>query len=107
MSSQFTNLVFIGAMVAIFYFLLIRPQQRRAKQQQKMLSELTPGTSIVTVGGIFATVVEVGARVRVRVFDGSVLEIAKNAISNVVDPAGEELDVVAEAADEAVPESDE
>jgi preprotein translocase subunit YajC len=86
MSSQLSNLVFIAAMVAIFYFLLIRPQQRRAKAQRDMLAELAPGMQIVTIGGIYATVVEVGERVRVRVVDGSELEIAKAGISRVVEP---------------------
>ena len=90
MSTQLSNLVFIGAMVAIFYFLLIRPQQRRAKQQQQMLASLTPGADIVTIGGIHATVVDVGERVRIRVLDGTELEIAKAAVARVeqtVEPA--------------------
>jgi preprotein translocase subunit YajC len=92
MSSQLANLLFIAAMVGIFYFLLIRPQQRRAKAQRDMLEELAPGMQIVTIGGIFATVVEVGERVRVRVFDGSELEIAKAGISRVVEPVASESD---------------
>jgi preprotein translocase subunit YajC len=96
MSSQLSNVVFIAAMVAIFYFLLIRPQQRRAKAQKDMLSELAPGMQIVTIGGIFATVVEVGERVRVRVVDGSELEMAKAGISRVVEPAESNADSVVE-----------
>ncbi len=90
MNAQMGNLVFIAAMVAIFYFLLIRPQQRRAKAQRDMLAELAPGMPIVTIGGIYATVVEVGDRVRVRVLDGSELEISKAGISRVVESAATE-----------------
>jgi preprotein translocase subunit YajC len=46
--------------VAVFYFLLIRPQQKRMKDQQAMLSRLTVGDEIVTTGGLLGRIVEVG-----------------------------------------------
>lgn len=78
------------AMVVAAWFLLIRPQQQRAKQQAEMLTRLSAGAEIVTIGGIFGTVVEVGEeRVLISVFDGSQLEIAKQAVRTVVTPADE------------------
>jgi preprotein translocase subunit YajC len=44
-------------MFAIFYFLLIRPQQKKAKQHKEMLSNLKVGDAVVTNGGIYGTIV--------------------------------------------------
>ena len=43
-------------MVAIFYFLLIRPQQRRARQQRELVDSLSVGDEVVTIGGMFGTI---------------------------------------------------
>src|SRR3954467_10389699 len=48
--------VFIG----IFYFLLIRPQQKKAKEHQAMVTKLATGEEVVTTGGILGKIVEVG-----------------------------------------------
>jgi len=92
-----SQLVFLVAAAGIFYFLVIRPQQKRAKQQAAMLSAIEPGVEIVTIGGIFGTVVTVGdERLRIRVADGSELEIARRAVSSIVEPA----DVADDVADD-------
>jgi len=52
----FAPLIFI---FAIFYFLLIMPQQRRPKKWQQMLSELKTGDKVVTGGGIHGTIVAI------------------------------------------------
>ena len=80
-----SQLVFLVAAVAMFWFLVIRPQQKRAKQQAAMLSALEPGVEIVTIGGIFGTIVKVGEeRLRIRVADGSEIEISRRAVGSVV-----------------------
>jgi preprotein translocase subunit YajC len=82
---QYSNIIFIVVLIAAFYFLLIRPQQQQTKRQREMVESLRPGTRIVTVGGIFATVVDVeDDRLRVAVADGSELEIAKRAVGSVL-----------------------
>ncbi len=50
------QLVMIGAIFAIFYFLLIRPQQKRAKQHQDMLKALQKGDMVYTQGGLYGKV---------------------------------------------------
>lgn len=87
MQSPGSNLIFLAVLAAMFYFLIIRPQRRRAVEHDRMLGLLKPGDEIVTVGGIFATVVEKDDRVRVRVADGSELEIAPQAVSRIVNEA--------------------
>lgn len=99
---QLSNLVFFAVVVGVFWFLVMRPQQQRARQQKEMLEALAPGDEIVTVGGIFATVVQVGDRVRVRIADGAQMEVAKQAIAQVVPSSGDLADEerLADAADE-------
>jgi preprotein translocase subunit YajC len=82
-----SQLFFLVAAAAMFYVLVIRPQQKRAKQQAEMLTALAPGVEIVTIGGIYGTIVEVGDdRLRLRVADGSELEISRRAVGSVVPP---------------------
>jgi preprotein translocase subunit YajC len=81
-----SNLIFIAVIIGVFYLLIIRPQQKRSRAQRDMLSALKAGDEIVTIGGMFGTVVEVGDRIVVRVFDGSEIELAKQAIAQVLPP---------------------
>ena len=50
------TVIMFGAIFAIMYFFMIRPQQKRRKEIQKFQNELTEGTSVVTGGGIYGTV---------------------------------------------------
>lgn len=78
---QFMPLIVI---FAIFYFLLIRPQQKRLREQQTMLANIRKGDRVVTGGGIYGTVtkddadelqVEIADGVRVRVQRASVMTV--------------------------------
>ena len=100
---QLQQLLPIALIIGVFYFLIIRPQQKRAKDQRSMLAALKPGDEIVTIGGIFATVIEVGERIRVKVADGSELELAKPAIAQVVDPRAESEDDSGDAGSHELP----
>ena len=50
----------MAVFVVIFYFLLIRPQQKKQKEHQAMLSKIAAGDEVVTAGGILGRVIEVG-----------------------------------------------
>jgi preprotein translocase subunit YajC len=54
------GLLMIAGMFAIFYFLLLRPQQKKAKEHQNMVSRLAVGDEVVTSGGILGRVTDVG-----------------------------------------------
>lgn len=98
---QYSSIIFVVVLIAAFYFLLIRPQQQQAKRQRQMVESLRPGTHIMTIGGIYATVVEIEEdRIRVAVADGSELEIARRAVASVLPAEGED-EGETEAADEA------
>ena len=57
--SNATFLISLVLMVAIFYFLLIRPQQRRVKQQRSLVESLRVGDEVITIGGMFGTILEI------------------------------------------------
>ncbi len=52
--------IMMGLFVVIFYFLLIRPQQKKQKEHQAMLTKLAAGDEVVTAGGILGRIVEIG-----------------------------------------------
>ena len=86
---QFLPLVLI---FVVFYFLLIRPQQRKAKDQKAMLDALRRGDRVVTGGGIIGTVarVENPEEVTVDIADGVRVRVLRSTISSVLakpDPA--------------------
>jgi preprotein translocase subunit YajC len=58
-SGGFEGIFMLLAMFAIFYFLLIRPQQKRAKQHKEMIDALKAGDQVVTAGGIHGKIVAV------------------------------------------------
>ena len=78
-SSQFAAFVPLILMVAIFYFLLIRPQQKKQKEHRQMLSNLQKGDVVITQGGLQGKVtgltdtvatLEIAEKVRVKVQRG-------------------------------------
>lgn len=72
-------------MFAIFYFLLIRPQQKRQKQRTAMLSAVKKGDQIVTIGGIHGTVLELKEdTVIVKISDNTKVTLERQAINQVL-----------------------
>ena len=74
--------------IVIFYFLIIRPQNKKQKETQKMLDSLKKGDKIVTVGGIHGTIQSVKDKsVIVKIDDNVKVEFSRSAISGVETPA--------------------
>src|SRR5512137_800609 len=80
--SMTSMLVPLALMGLVFYFLMIRPQQKQAREHKKLLSELKKGDEVVTQGGLIGTVfqvedrtvtLDVGAGNKVRVIKGNVI----------------------------------
>ncbi|CAE6734176.1 preprotein translocase subunit YajC [Candidatus Nitrotoga fabula] len=70
---------------AVFYFLLLRPQQKRAKEQRAMLAALQKGDEIVTIGGQIGRVSKVGETyVSLEIADNLFVHIQKNAVQTVL-----------------------
>lgn len=94
-SSPLSMLFPMAAIFAIFYFLLIRPQQRQRRQQEKMLKSIEKGDQVVTAGGLHGKVTGVtddvltleiavlrGDRVRVKVTRGRIESVQKAGKGN-------------------------
>ncbi len=69
----------------VFYFLLIRPQQKRAKEHRAMVAALSAGDEVVTSGGILGRVTDVGDQfVTVEVADGVQVKLQRHTVSQVL-----------------------
>lgn len=79
----YTQFIFLGAIVIVFYLFMIRPQMKKAKEQKKYIEELKKGDKILTIGGIYGKIAEIrdDATMIIEVEDGSKMKISKNAIS--------------------------
>ncbi|GMG82255.1 preprotein translocase subunit YajC [Paralimibaculum aggregatum] len=73
-------------MFVIFYFLLIRPQQKRMKEHKKMVENLRRGDQVVTAGGMIAKVTKVmdDDEVEVQIAEGVKIRIVKSTVSAVL-----------------------
>jgi preprotein translocase subunit YajC len=79
---QFLPLIVI---FVLFYFMLIRPQMKRAKEQKNMIDALQKGDEVVTAGGQLGKVVKVGdSYVSVEIADSVVVQIQKAAITGLL-----------------------
>ncbi|MBO2943423.1 preprotein translocase subunit YajC [Paenibacillus sp. F411] len=77
-------------MFVIFYFLLIRPQQKKQKTRNAMLSALKKGDKVVTIGGLHGTIVEITDDIVVlKVNDVTKLTFDRSSISHSVSQASE------------------
>jgi len=73
------------ALIAIMYFLMIRPQMKRAKEHKSLLDKLARGDEIITSGGIAGTITDIGDNfVTVEVADGVRVRVQKAAVGNVL-----------------------
>lgn len=111
---QYSSYVFIVAIIAVFYFLIIRPQKKRQKDQADLMSNLVSGAEIMTIGGLYGTIDSIDDdRVRIVVADGTEMVFAKNAIARIVKPMSADADDAPElmadddVADEASDKADE
>ncbi len=81
----YANLIFIVILFVVFYFLLIRPQQKRAKEHKSMVDNLAKGDEIVTNGGLLGKITKVGENfMTVEIAEGTVIRVQRNAVSTVM-----------------------
>lgn len=75
-------LIFFGVMIVLFWLLIIQPQRRRRAVQQQILMDLHPGDEVMTVGGLFGTVREVGDNhVILEIAPETQVRLAKSAVT--------------------------
>ena len=78
--------IWLGLMVALFYFMLIRPQKRREKERQALLNAVKTGDRVLFAGGLLGVVANVKEKTLVvKIADGVKVEIVRGAVSQVLD----------------------
>lgn len=83
--SMISTVIMFGAIFAIFYFMIIRPQQKRAKEREKLLSNIEKGDKIITSGGVHATIVGLEEKtVLIEIAPNVKVKIERSAIGSVV-----------------------
>ncbi len=84
----FGMLVPMLLILAIFYFMMIRPQQRKQKELRKMIEGLRAGAKIVFAGGLMGTIAEATEKTfKVEIAPGTTIEIARSSVTGVITPA--------------------
>lgn len=96
MQGGLDSLIFLGLLIAIFYFMLIRPQKRRVEQHRRLLESISLGDEIVTMGGLFGTVralredeieLEIAPKTKIRLVKSA---IARKVEEEIEDEASED-----------------
>lgn len=79
------GLLFPIILIAVMYFLMIRPQMKRAKEHKAMLEKLSKGDEVLTNGGIAGRVTDIGENfITVEIADNVQIRVQKGAIANVL-----------------------
>ncbi len=83
--SSFLNLLPLVLIFVIFYFLLIRPQQKRAKEHREMVSSLAKGDEVVTNGGTLGKVTALDDNfISLEIANGVVIKVQRMAVSQMM-----------------------
>lgn len=94
-NSQYGSLLSFAFLAVAFYFLLIRPQMKRQKEQQALMASLAVGDRVVTIGGMYGRIAALtDETVDLIVTDGVTVTFARSAVARKVEavPAPEALD---------------
>ena len=83
--SPYTFFIFMGLLFAVFYFILIRPQQKRQKEHRRLLENLKKGDKVMTTGGIQGTVVALSDNVvTVEIADKVKVKVGRSYIAGLM-----------------------
>lgn len=80
------TLIQLGLIFVIFYFLLIRPQQKKIREHENMLNAIKKGDKIITGGGVFGTVVKVAENtLNIEIANGVEIVVARSSVRDLAD----------------------
>lgn len=83
--SPYVTLIMLGGMFVVFWFLLIRPQQKRAKEHKTMIEALAKGDEVIAAGGVLGRVTQLGPNyVSVEIADKVEIKVQRPAIQAVL-----------------------
>ncbi len=81
MDQTWVMLIFLVALFAIMYFLMIRPRQKQQKQHEEMMKELRVGDNVIIAGGIYGQIERLGEdTVILKLESGATMKVARNSI---------------------------
>jgi preprotein translocase subunit YajC len=79
--SNYGMIIFLVAIFAIMYLLMIRPRQKQQKQHEEMMQELRPGDRVIVAGGIYGQIDSLTEETAiVRIESGATMKVARNSI---------------------------
>jgi preprotein translocase subunit YajC len=80
-----SNVILFGSIILIFYFMIIRPQQKRTKERQKLLESMKKGDKVITSGGMYGTIAGLDEKtVLVQIADNVKVKLDRNSIANII-----------------------
>lgn len=83
--SPFPSLIMLVVLFGLFYFLLIRPQQKRQKEHREMTQKLAKGDEIVTQGGVLGRITKVGdSFVSLEIAEGTEIRVQRAAVATLM-----------------------
>lgn len=87
-SGGFASLIPLVLIMVIFYFLLIRPQQKKLKEHRNLVNEIKKGDTIVTSGGLYGKIIDVKDDVlKIEIADGVRVNVKRDTIAGLADIA--------------------
>lgn len=106
--AQYSSILMFVPLIAIFYFFIIRPQNKKQKEAEKMRSSVQKGDKIITIGGIHGTVSSVKEKtIIIKVEDGAKIEFERSAISSVISDRNAKVEKKEEKVEEKTEEKTE
>jgi preprotein translocase subunit YajC len=80
------QLILLPVFFAVFYFLLIRPQQKRAKEHADLVRSLEPGDDVLTNGGLYGTITAIDGQIaELEIAEGVLVRIQRAAIAELIE----------------------
>lgn len=102
MNSILYWVVLVAFMLGAWYFLMMRPQRKKMKEHEAMMSNLKPGARVITVAGIYGEIDSVGeGTVVLKLEDGARMKVSKTSIAGMEEVEEAEEEEEPEEADEA------
>jgi preprotein translocase subunit YajC len=87
-----SNVILFGSIILIFYFMIIRPQQKRAKERQKLIDSMKKGDKVITSGGMYGTIAGLDEKtVLVEIADKIKVKLDRSAIATIISDSAPEI----------------
>ena len=93
MDSSYVSILYILALIAILYFLMIRPQQQRQKKQHEMIESLRVNDRVISIGGVYGMIMAIKDNTFIiKIADAVQIEMEKNAIGRKISEDEDEIE---------------